>query len=125
QPTVITTEDLHWADPSTLELIQLLVEQSARARLLLLYTARPEFRAQWPLRAHHAQIMLNRLNSRNVRTMVAQVAARTALAEETIAAMGERTARVPLFVEELTRAVLESGDVQLSGREIPATLHDS
>src|SRR5262249_23709265 len=45
QPTVITTEDMHWADPSTLELIQLLVEQSARARLLLLYTARPEFRA--------------------------------------------------------------------------------
>jgi class 3 adenylate cyclase len=53
QPLVIATEDLHWADPSTLELIQLLVEQGARARLLLLYTARPEFRPQWPLRAHH------------------------------------------------------------------------
>jgi len=125
QPTVITTEDLHWADPSTLELIQLLVEQGARARLLLLYTARPEFRAQWPLRAHHAQITLNRLSSRNVRTMVAQVAARTALPEETIAAMVERTGGVPLFVEELTRAVLESSDAQLTGREIPVTLHDS
>ena len=112
QPTVITTEDLHWADPSTLELIQLLVEQGARARLLLLYTARPEFRAQWPLRAHHTQITLNRLNSRNVRTMVGQVAARKALSEETIAAMVERTGGVPLFVEELTRAVLESGDAQ-------------
>ena len=125
QPTVITTEDLHWADPSTLELIQLLVEQGARARLLLLYTARPEFRAPWPLRAHHTQITLNRLSSRNVRTMVAQVAARTALSEETIAAMVERTGGVPLFVEELTRAVLESGDAKLTGREIPATLHDS
>jgi class 3 adenylate cyclase/tetratricopeptide (TPR) repeat protein len=125
QPTVITTEDLHWADPSTLELIQLLVEQGARSRLLLLYTARPEFRARWPLRAHHAQITLSRLNSRNVREIVAQVAARTALSEETIAAMVERTGGVPLFVEELTRAVLESGDVQLRGREIPVTLHDS
>jgi predicted ATPase len=125
QPTVITTEDLHWADPSTLELIQLLVEQGARERLLLLYTARPEFRAQWPLRAHHAQITLNRLSSRNVRTMVAQVAARTALSEDTIAAMVERTGGVPLFVEELTRAVLESGDAKLTGREIPVTLHDS
>ena len=60
---MITTEDLHWADPSTLELIQLLVEQGAQARLLLLYTARPEFRAQWPMRAHHAQITLNRLSA--------------------------------------------------------------
>jgi tetratricopeptide (TPR) repeat protein len=125
QPTVITTEDLHWADASTLELIQLLVEQGARARLLLLYTARPEFRAQWPLRAHHTQITLNRLSSRNVRTMVGQVAARTALSEKTIAAMVERTGGVPLFVEELTRAVIESGDAKLTGREIPVTLHDS
>ena len=125
QPTVITTEDLHWVDPSTLELIQLLVEQGARARLLLLYTARPEFRAPWPLRAHHTQTTLNRLSSRNVRTMVQQVAARGALSEETIAAMVERTGGVPLFVEELTRAVLESGDSKATWREIPATLHDS
>ena len=125
QPTIIATEDLHWADPSTLELIQLLVEQGATARLLLLYTARPEFRAQWPLRAHHTQITLNRLSSRNVRTMVGEVAAQKALSEETIATVVERTGGVPLFVEELTRAVLESGDAKLTGREIPATLHDS
>ncbi len=112
QPTVITTEDLHWVDPSTLELIQLLVEQGAQARLLLLYTARPEFHAPWPLRAHHTQITLNRLSSRNVRMIVGQVAARTALPEETIATVVERTGGVPLFVEELTRAVLESaGDL--------------
>jgi len=53
---------------------------------LLFYTARPEFHAQWPLRAHHTQINLNRLNARNVRTMVEQVAARKALADETVAA---------------------------------------
>src|SRR5260370_39653994 len=69
QPTVIAIEDLHWADPSTLELLQLLVEQGARARLMLLYTARPEFRAQWAPRTHHIQISLSRLSARNVRTM--------------------------------------------------------
>ena len=79
QPLVVATEDLHWADPSTLELIQLLVEQGATARLLLLYTARPEFRAQWPPRAHYMQITLNRLSARNVRTMVEEVAARKAI----------------------------------------------
>jgi class 3 adenylate cyclase len=125
QPLVIATEDLHWADPSTLELIQLLVEQGATARLLLFYTARPEFRAQWPLRAHHLQINLNRLSARDIRTMVQEVAARKGLSDETIATVVERTGGVPLFVEELTRAVLESGSVKLSGREIPATLHDS
>jgi len=125
QPLVIATEDLHWADPSTLELTQLVVEQGAHARLLLLYTARPEFHAPWPMRAHHTQINLNRLTARNVRTMVAQVAAKIALSDETVAAVVERTGGVPLFVEELTRAVLESGEMKLTGRAIPATLHDS
>jgi class 3 adenylate cyclase/tetratricopeptide (TPR) repeat protein len=125
QPLIIATEDLHWVDPSTLELIQLLVEQGASARLLLLYTARPEFHAPWPSRAHHTQITLSRLSARNVRAMVADVAARTALSNETVATVVERTGGVPLFVEELTRAVLEGGDAKLTGREIPATLHDS
>jgi len=125
QPLIIATEDLHWVDPSTLELIQLLVEQGAGARLLLLYTARPEFHAPWPLRAHHTHINLNRLDVRDVRAMVAQVAAAKALADETVATVVERTGGIPLFVEELTRAVLESVDSKLTGREIPATLHDS
>ena len=125
QPTVIATEDLHWADPSTLELTRLLVEQGARVPLLLLYTARPEFRSAWPPRAHHTQITLNRLSASNVRTMVFEVAAQKALTESTVAAVVERTGGVPLFIEELTRAVLESGDARFRGREIPATLHDS
>ena len=125
QPTVIEIEDLHWADPSTLELIGLLVEQGARLPLLLLFTARPEFRPQWPLRAHHTQINLNRLSSRDVRILVGRVAADQVLSEETTAAVIERTGGVPLFVEELTRAVLESGPVKLTEREIPVTLRDS
>jgi predicted ATPase len=80
---------------------------------------------QWPPRAHHTQITLNRLSARNVRTMVGQVAAQKALSEETISAVVERTSGVPLFVEELTRAVLESSGGTLSGHKIPVTLHDS
>jgi class 3 adenylate cyclase/tetratricopeptide (TPR) repeat protein len=125
QPLIIATEDLHWADPSTLELIQLLVEQGNSAPLMLLYTARPEFRPPWQLRSHHAQINLNRLSARDVRTIVAQVAAQKALADETVTAVVERTGGVPLFVEELTRVLLERGDARPTGREIPATLHDS
>jgi tetratricopeptide (TPR) repeat protein len=108
-----------------LEVIQLLVEQGPTAHLLLLCTARPEFHPQWPLRAHHTQINLNRLSARNVREMIAQVAVRNALAGETVDTVVERTGGVPLFVEELTRVVLESGGARLAGREIPATLHDS
>jgi hypothetical protein len=125
QPLVMATEDLHWADPSTLDLTHILVEQGATAPLMLLYTARPEFRRQWPLRAHHTQITLNRLSARHVRMMVGQVAAQKALSEETVRTVVERTSGVPLFVEELTRAVLESGAARVSSREIPVTLHDS
>jgi class 3 adenylate cyclase/tetratricopeptide (TPR) repeat protein len=125
QPLAIVIEDLHWADPSTLDLIQLLAEQGAATPAMLLYTARPEFRPQWPLRAHHTQITLNRLSARQTRTMVEEVAARKALADETIAAVIERTGGVPLFVEELTRAVLERDGSKLTAREIPVTLQDS
>jgi predicted ATPase/class 3 adenylate cyclase/ribosomal protein L40E len=125
QPLVVVTEDLHWVDPSTLELIQLLVEQSGDAPLLLLYTARPEFHAPWRLRAHHTQLMLNRLSVHDARRMVGQVMMHQALPETTIATVVERTGGVPLFVEELTRAVLENGTARLTERTIPVTLHDS
>jgi class 3 adenylate cyclase/predicted ATPase len=125
QPLVSVIEDLHWADPSTLELIELLVQQNATDPVLLLYTARPEFHAPWPTRDHHTQITLSRLNARSVREMIAQVAARKALADETVESVVERTSGVPLFVEELTLAVLEANNARLSGVEIPATLHDS
>jgi tetratricopeptide (TPR) repeat protein len=125
RPLVIATEDLHWVDPSTLELIQLLVEQGATAELLLLYTTRPEFRPPWLPRAHHTQITLNRLSASNVRTIIGKVSALKALSDDTIAAVVERTGGVPLFVEELTRAVLESDEPKFTGRKIPATLRDS
>jgi len=125
QPVVMVVEDLHWLDPSTLELVQLLGEQDVMVPLMLICTARPEFHPQWPMRSHHTQITLNRLNVPDVRAMIALVAARNALASDSVEAVIERTGGVPLFVEELTRAVVESGGVKLGARAIPETLHDS
>ena len=125
QTVVMTVEDLHWFDASSLELIHLLLEQGATCPLLLLCTARPEFRPPWKLRAHHSQLMLNRLSSSDVREMIATVVAQTALSSDAIEKVVERTAGVPLFVEELTRAVIESKDSTQAASEIPHTLHDS
>jgi predicted ATPase/class 3 adenylate cyclase len=125
QPVVMAVEDLHWFDASSLELMQLLIEQAATARVMLVCTARPEFRAPWSLRTHHAQLTLNRLSALHVRELVASVVAHSALSGETIEKVVERTGGVPLFVEELTRAVLEKGDAGPALHEIPATLHDS
>src|SRR6516165_10738722 len=124
-PVVMAIEDLHWADASTLELVQLLVEQAATAPLLVLCTTRSEFRANWPLWPHVTQITLGRLSLYHTRTMVEEVTAQKTLSEETVATIVERAGGVPLFVEELARAVLESGGGKLAGREIPVTLHDS
>jgi len=125
QPIVMAVEDLHWFDASTLELMQLLIEQGARSRLLLLSTARPEFQASWARRTHHTHLTLNRLTARDVRQLVGQVLATKALSGDAIDEVIARTGGVPLFVEELTRAVVERGDAKPTAREIPATLHDS
>src|SRR5262249_54571272 len=124
QPLLMVMEDLHWIDPSTLELAQTPVEQAVTAPLMLLYTARPEFRTPWPMRAYHAQITLSRLSEDDTREMVARVVAQTALARDLIDTVVKRTDGVPLFAEELTRLILE-GDGRSVAREIPATLHDS
>jgi len=125
QPMVIAVEDLHWADPSTLEAIQLIAEQGLRTPLLLICTARPEYRAPWPLRAHHSVLTLNRLSAHDVREMVVGVAAQMARSStKAVEAVVERSGGVPLFVEELTRLVLGSGDGGPELGQIPATLRD-
>jgi predicted ATPase len=124
QPLVMVLEDLQWSDPSSLELLQLTVEQNATVPMLLLYTARPEFRVPWPMRAHHAQITLNRLSRSQAHEMVTRVAASEAIPEDLLGLVIERADGVPLFAEELTRAVLEGGTGE-AVRAIPATLQDS
>jgi len=124
QPLVMWLEDLHWSDPSTLEFHQTNVEKGATVPLLLLYTTRPEFRAPWPMLAHHTQITLGRLRDRDAREMVHAVAPKTALNEQMVDAVTSRSSGVPLFVEELTRAVVESGG-RGATEDIPGTLHNS
>lgn len=125
QPTVIVAEDLHWADPSTLEAIQLLAEQGSQAQLLLICTARPEFRTPWPLRAHHSVLVLNRMSARDVQEMVANLAAQMARPPgHLVEVVVERSGGVPLFVEELTRLMLANSAKSPASRQIPETLQD-
>ena len=133
QPVVAVVEDLQWVDPSTLELHAMLAERGSTAPLLLLYTARPEFRAPWPVLGHHLLLPLSRLTPRQVREMIARVTLEAALSDAVVEALIARTDGVPLFVEELTKAVLEGQQaagstprrMQSVAEEVPATLYDS
>jgi class 3 adenylate cyclase/tetratricopeptide (TPR) repeat protein len=125
QPMVIASEDLHWADPSTLEVNQLLAEQCATSSLLMICTARPEFHPKWSSRAHHTHLTLNRLTADDTREMVNGLTPVAKLNPATTRALVRRSGGVPLFVEQLTRSVLENGDDDSVVHAIPATLHDS
>jgi class 3 adenylate cyclase len=129
QPVLAVWEDLHWADPSTLEWLGLFLDQIPTARLLILLTCRPEFHPPWPLRSHLTQLTLSRLARRHVEAMVQSVAGGTTLPPEVLQQVVIMTDGVPLFVEELTKTVVEAGGVreQPARRSlaIPATLHDS
>ncbi len=111
-------------DPTTLDLIRGIAERGALAQLFVLITARPEFRAPWGTRSHHATISLSPLDRHQVRDMVTGLAARHALSKEVVEGVAERTAGVPLFVEELTRLLLERGE-QGGVQAIPPTLQQS
>ena len=123
QPVVLAFEDLHWADPTSLDLLRALVERGAQAPLLIVATTRPEFRPDWSLRSHHSVISLAPLDRAQVRKMVGEIASRHALSDEMIDGVGERTGGVPLFVEEVTRLLLER-DAQ-GAQAIPPTLQQS
>ena len=136
QPVLFVMEDLHWVDPSTLELLSLLVDQGPTARILALLTFRPDFSPPWTGRAHLTQVTLPRLPRRQAAEMTGRVAHGKALPAEVVEQVVAKTDGVPLFVEELTKMVLESGLLQereeryeltgpLPPLAIPATLHDS
>jgi class 3 adenylate cyclase/predicted ATPase len=124
QPSVLACEDLHWADPTSLDLMQALAERGAQAPLLIIATARPEFRPPWSLRSHHGVISLRPLDRAEVARMVGKLAARHVLSREVIEGVGERTGGVPLFVEEVTRLLLERGEAG-GAHVIPPTLQQS
>jgi TOMM system kinase/cyclase fusion protein len=136
QPLLLVVEDLHWVDPSTLELLSLLVDQGPTARILMLLTCRPDFRPPWIGRSHCTQVTLSRLPRRQAAELTGRVAHGKALPPEVVEQIVARTDGVPLFVEELTKMVLDSGLLQerddgyaltgpLPSLAIPGTLHDS
>jgi class 3 adenylate cyclase len=124
QPIVLALEDVHWADPTTLDLLRGIAERGALAPLLVLMTARPEFRPPWGARSHHSMISLVPLDRQQVREMVAELSVRHALSKELVDGVTERAGGVPLFVEEVTRLLLERGE-QGGIHAIPPTLQQS
>jgi predicted ATPase len=136
QPVCFVVEDLHWADASTLEWLSLLIDQVSAARLLVLLLFHGNFRPPWAMRSHLTHLTLSRLTRRQVEIMAERVAGGKALPAEVLQQLVAKTDGVPLFVEELTKMVLESGLVKeregcyaltepLPPLAIPATLHDS
>ena len=124
QPVALAFEDLHWADPTSLDLMQALAERGAQAPLLIVATTRPEFRPPWSSRSHRSVISLSPLDRAAVAQMVGELAARHALSKEVVEGVSERTGGVPLFVEEVTRLLLERGE-EGGPHAIPPTLQQS
>lgn len=136
QPLCLVVEDLHWIDPSTLELLHLLVDQVPMARMLVLLTSRPAFAPPWAGRSHVTHMTLHRLTDQQAVQLIQYVTVGTPLPPKVIQQLVSKTNGVPLFIEEMTKMLLESGletqpqryerlpDPRLS-LAIPATLHDS
>ena len=136
RPMMEVWEDLHWADPSTLELLALLIEQAPTVPLLIVLTFRPEFLPGWPTRSHMTPITLTRLERPQIEMMVTHLAGGRTLPAEVVEHIVAKTDGVPLYVEELTKAILDSDILRaeadryaltgpLSAVSIPATLQES
>jgi class 3 adenylate cyclase/predicted ATPase len=136
QPVLMVWEDLHWADPSTLELLGLFIDQAPTAPILHLLTFRPEFVPPWPTRSHMTPLTLHRLERPQVEAMIARLTNGKTLPEEVIEHIVSKTDGVPLFIEELTKMLLESTLLRkeddhyalagpLAAVTIPTTLYDS
>jgi class 3 adenylate cyclase/predicted ATPase len=136
QPVLALYEDVHWIDPSTLELLGMVIERVRQLRVLALITFRPEFQPPWVGHAHVTALTMSRLGRRQGADLVVRVTGDKPLPGEVVAQIVGRTDGVPLFVEELTKTVLESGLLTDAGDRyelhgplpplaIPTTLHDS
>ncbi len=135
-PVLLVVEDLHWIDPSTLELLNLLVERLPSSRVLLVGACRPDFEPPWGDRPYVSVIMLRRLSPRESTRLVEDITGGKPLPDEVLEQIVSRTDGVPLFVEELTKTALESGVLKDAGDRytltepllpfaVPASLHDS
>jgi class 3 adenylate cyclase len=134
-PVLMIFEDAHWTDPTSLELFGRAVDRIATLRVLLILTFRPEFQAPWIGRAHVAALTINRLSQRDVNAMIDRVVGNKLLPPNIQQDIVERTDGVPLFVEEMTKAVLEAESqgvaehrvaaVPSPALAVPASLHAS
>ncbi len=135
-PVLMAWEDLHWADPTTLETLGMLIEQAPTAAMLVVATYRPELTPPWPQRSHMTPITFNRLERPEVETMVGHLAGGRSLPGEVVDHIVAKSDGVPLYVEELTKAILGSGVLEARGDvyvltgalaqlHIPETLQDS
>ncbi len=136
EPVLLIVEDLHWVDPSTLELLSLIVDHTPTVPMLTLLTFRSDFRPPWPLRAHVTPLSLNRFTRTQTELMILRLTGGKALPADVLEQVVAKTDGIPLFVEELTKMVLESGWLGDQGDSyalrgplpplaIPATLQDS
>ena len=136
RPVLMVFEDGHWSDPSSRELLDLTLDRVSRLPVLLVVSFRPEFQHAWSSQPHVTMLTLNRLGGRDGAVLVERLAGAAGLAREIVDEIVERADGVPLFVEELTKAVLESGgrdnrvaavlaSSPLPALAIPATLHAS
>jgi class 3 adenylate cyclase len=132
-PVLMVFEDAHWSDPTSRDLIDLTVDRIRRLPVLLLVTFRPEFQPPWTDRPFVTTVVLNRLGEREGSALVEALAGNAGVSSELVAEIVERSDGVPLFVEELTKAVVEAGadrgELTVSGMPaalaVPATLHAS
>ncbi len=134
-PVLMIFEDAHWADPSSLEVFGRLVDRIDALRALLFVTFRPEFAAPWVGRPHVATLTINRLTQREAMALIDSVVGNKALPEHVRQDIVERTDGIPLFVEEMTKAVLEAEAEVAAARTVaavpspalavPASLHAS
>ena len=108
QPVLVAWEDLHWADPTTLETLGLVIEQAPTVPMLHVLTTRPEFSPPWPQRSHITPLVLNRLERPQVEALITQRARGKTLPAEVVQHIVDKTDGVPLYVEELTKMLLAS-----------------
>lgn len=136
QPSLMVYEDLHWADPSSLEVLDLLIDRARSFPMLIVLAYRPEFQSRWGGHGHVSGLNLSKLTSAQSSAMISKLAGNKALPAELTKQILAKTDGVPLFVEELTKSILESSQLRLIGDHyqyadatrgiaIPATLRDS
>jgi class 3 adenylate cyclase/tetratricopeptide (TPR) repeat protein len=130
-PLLILFEDMHWVDATTQEVIDLLISRIERKPVLLVLTHRPQFRPPWTGQANVTTMSLSRLRLEDRAVLIRSLVGNAGLSSETIEEIAQRTDGIPLFAEELTKAVIESGDVELlrtapnAAEQIPASLQAS